>query len=208
MQTPDAIRDTIFDENHAAHEPMAQFDLWWKDANTAGIIMPGIMTLCTVDASGMPDGRIMLLNSYDEEGFQFFTNYKSNKAHQLADNPMATMVMYWMTLDRQVRISGDIIKLDAPAADKVFNNLPRQNRLIILASAQSEILHDPSILAEKLRAITEAWEGQEPERPAYWGGYKLLPHHVEFVQGRASGLHDRIRYVISEANWIKQRLSP
>jgi len=198
----------IFDEHHAADDPIAQFDAWWKDAQEAGIVLPGLMTLCTVDASGMPDGRIMLLNRFDAEGFMFFSNYQSAKGQQLADNPMAAIVLYWMALDRQVRIRGDIEKLTAEESDEGFHNLPLPARLMILSSKQSSTIHGTAELQAKYSQMEQAWTEQAPSRPAHWGGYRLIPHVVEFVQGSATGFHDRIQYSIIESDWVKQRLSP
>jgi pyridoxamine 5'-phosphate oxidase len=195
------------DEASLPHDPFVQFARWFQDAAQARIREPAAMTLATADSSGRPSARIVLLRGYDERGFVFFTNYESRKGTELEDNPRAAFVFYWDVLERQVRIEGEIARLDAHESDAYFAQRPRGHQLSAWASRQSRLLTDRAVVEAEMKRYDVAFAGREVERPPYWGGYRVCPELFEFWQGRANRVHDRITYVW-EKTWRVSRLSP
>lgn len=168
------------------------------------------MTLATVDASGNPDARIVLLKGVDAHGFVFFTNYESRKGTELAAKPAATLLFHWVELERQVRIEGVASKVTAEESDRYFATRPREARLGAWASPQSRVIADRAWLERELAAVRErfAAAGETLPRPPHWGGYRVAPQAIEFWQGRASRLHDRLRYRSEASRWRIERLAP
>ena len=197
------------DEQTVGDDPLSFFGKWLAEAEAAQISEVNAMTLATVDAHNKPHARIVLLKGLDENGFIFFTNYQSAKGLQLAAQPFASMVFFWKELERQVRIEGNMEKLSDKENDTYFHSRPEGSRIGAWASPQSHVIANRSILDENYAAFTQKFVGGAIPRPAHWGGYKLIPNHIEFWQGRSNRLHDRITFSLQDPNtWIKQRLAP
>ena len=168
---------------------------------------PTAMSVATVGEDGRPSSRILLLKEVNEQGFVFFSNYKSRKGRALAAHPFAALTFFWPELERQVRAEGAVQKLDEKASDEYFASRPYTSRLGAWASEQSSVIAGKSIVVA--RAAAEAIKHPlHVPRPPHWGGFLLIPDRVEFWQGRPSRLHDRIQYRLENGNWIKERLAP
>lgn len=164
------------------------------------------MTLATSSADGVPSARIVLLKGYDNNGFIFFSNYNSYKAQQLAENPRACLVFFWKELERQVRITGIIEKTSEEISDEYFNSRPEMSRISAIASPQSNVIESRQWLESEVAKITTS---TAVKRPDNWGGYLVRPITIEFWQGRANRLHDRIQYTLEEnGGWKMERLAP
>ena len=197
------------DEQDVAANPLEQFQTWMQEAIKAEVHEPNAMHLATVKPDGRPAGRVVLLRGLADSGFSFFTNYNSDKGQQLMASGFAALTFFWPELERQIRIEGRIAKLSDQENDDYFYSRPRGNRLGAWASPQSQPIANREEL-EKLAQILEAKypEPQAIPRPPHWGGFRLMPDSIEFWQGRASRLHDRIRYRKASNGWIIERLAP
>lgn len=199
----------ILNEDSVAPDPFTQFDNWFSEAVLAEILEPNAFSLATAGKNCKPSIRILLLKGYDENGFVFFTNYKSKKGEELAENPYASMNFLWLPLERQIRIDGKIEKVSAEESDEYFSSRPRASQVGAWISPQSQPIS--KLKLEELAVETiQRFENKEViERPSHWGGYRLVPETVEFWQGRPSRLHDRILYTrINENNWEIGRIAP
>ena len=194
-------------EADAHPDALRQFDMWLREAVQAGLPLPNAMTLATVDASGNPDARIVLLKGLEHGGFAFYTSYRSRKARQLEARPAACLVFQWSELERQVRIEGSVEKLGAAESDAYFASRPLGARVSAWASAQSEPVSSRKILEQEVEQVRKRF-GDNPPRPPHWGGYRVVPRQIEFWQGRADRLHDRLLYTRSAAGWRIERLAP
>jgi pyridoxamine 5'-phosphate oxidase len=196
-------------ENDVAPDPVEQFSLWWDQAIASKIEEANAMTLATASSDGVPSARIVLLKSFDENGFVFFTNYKSFKGMQLEENPKACLVFFWKELERQVRILGLVNKVADKENNEYFNSRPLGSRLGAWTSPQSQVIADRNWLDNRYLQVAEQFQDKEIERPGHWGGYMVKPVVVEFWQGRPSRLHDRIQYSLEEnGTWKIERLAP
>ena len=195
------------DERDVASEPFEQFGRWFEEAVTAQVRVVNAMTLATANASGAPSARIVLLKSFDSQGFVFFTDYSSRKGQELEQNPRAALLLFWSELEREVRIEGAVGRTPAEESDAYFTSRPVGSRLAALSSNQSRVVANRQAL-EHAYAETEARYGAEPPRPVRWGGYRVIPHTIEFWQGRPNRLHDRLLYTRENSAWRIARLSP
>ena len=171
-------------ESEVATDPLEQFRRWFAEADAANA-----MALATAAADGAPSVRMVLLRGADERGFVFHTNYNSRKARELVDNPHAALCFHWPTLEEQIRVEGRIERLPAAESDAYFASRPRGSQLGAWASEQSEVLPSREMLEERYREIERRFEGRTVDRPAFWGGYRIAPHRIEFWYGRPDRLH-------------------
>ena len=195
-------------ESDVAADPILQFQKWFSEAVNAKLYEPNVMTFATADSDGKPSARIVLLKGFDEQGFVFYTNYESKKAQDLVENPQAALVFFWAELERQVRIEGIVSKVDKEISEAYFHSRPIGSQIGAIASAQSSVLTDRSILEERVTELTAQYEGKTIPKPEHWGGYLVEPKHIEFWQGRSSRLHDRITYDYTDGSWKINRLAP
>ena len=199
----------VLSEKDVEASPFIQFDKWWKEALQAEIDEVNAMTLATATADGLPSARIVLLKGFNEKGFIFFTNYESYKGMQLAENPKACLVFFWKELERQVRITGLVVKISSGESDEYFHSRPEASQIGAWASPQSRVIENRHWLDEKFNELVNKMEGSDIKRPPHWGGYLVKPVVIEFWQGRPSRLHDRIQYTLEETgNWKIERLAP
>ena len=190
-------------------DPLKQFEAWYHDALACDLVEPTAMTLATATGDGRPSARTVLLKSFDARGFVFFTNYESRKARELAENPRATLLFWWDKLQRQVRIEGAVERASAGESDEYFASRPRGAQIGARASAQSEIIADRAALERQVKQLNAEFEGRDVPRAAHWGGYRLRAEVIEFWQGRADRLHDRLRYSREAGGaWRIERLAP
>ncbi|MDG4795797.1 pyridoxamine 5'-phosphate oxidase [Micromonospora sp. WMMD1082] len=186
-----------------------QFDRWFTDAVAAGLPEPNAMVLGTADAAGRPSARTVLLKGYDPEGFVCYTNYDSRKGVEVAANPYASLVFPWFPVQRQVIVAGPVERLDRAETEAYFASRPRGSQLGAWASAQSSVLPDRAALDDAYRAAAERFADVDPiPAPPHWGGLRVRPDSVEFWQGRASRLHDRLRFRRAGTGWVVERLAP
>jgi pyridoxamine 5'-phosphate oxidase len=189
-------------------DPISQFQLWMADAVAADLLRPDAMTLATATSDGRPSARMVLLRGCDARGFTFFTNYRSRKARELTENPIAALVFYWAELERQVRVEGAITRASPSESDAYFGVRPLDSRYSAVISPQSEVVDSREFLVQKVEELRQSVKGGPVPRPEFWGGFRLNPQLIEFWQGQPGRLHDRIRYRRAAAGWVVERLAP
>jgi pyridoxamine 5'-phosphate oxidase len=196
-------------ESAISPDAIHQFKHWFSDAAVIDSHEANTMILATADSSGIPSARVLLLKGVDEHGFTFYTNYTSRKARELDSNPRASMVFFWLELERQVRIDGTIEKVTRQESEAYFHSRPRESQIGAWASHQSGVIASREILEKRFAELNEKFGNGPIPLPDFWGGYRLLPSTIEFWQGRPSRLHDRILYThLLDGSWKIERLEP
>lgn len=193
-------------EANTVEDPVLQFGLWLKEAiDSKEVHEPTAMVLSTTDKELKVSSRMVLLKHYDQDGFVFFTNYKSRKGRQISQNNWVSLLFYWPEMERQVRIEGVASETSASLSDEYFNKRPLKSRSSAIVSPQSEVISDRDHLENMQKDLIEK---KQVERPAYWGGYRVKPEYFEFWQGREDRLHDRIVFNRFAEGWKMNRLAP
>lgn len=195
-------------EEDVSPDPIEQFTRWYADAEKAKAPEFTAMTLATADASGRPSARIVLLKSFDAQGFCFFTNRHSQKGRELAENPRASLVFFWQPLERQVRIAGSVEHVSLEQSQAYFASRPVKSQIGAWVSQQSHVITTRQELDKTNEELTAKFAGKPVPMPEYWGGYRVVPQEIEFWQGRRSRLHDRLRYMHIGSGWKMERLAP
>jgi pyridoxamine 5'-phosphate oxidase len=191
-------------------DPLKQFAKWFDEVRASGVSEQDAisMTLATATRDARPSARIVLLKSFDDSGFVFYTNYLSHKAKELDENPQACLLLYWSTHWRQVRIEGKVERVSAAESEEYFQSRPLGSKLGAWASNQSEVIDSRETLEARFAELAKRF-GEEVPRPTHWGGYRLKPNSIEFWQGRDNRLHDRLRYTFQDDGaWVIERLAP
>lgn len=201
-------RKQRLDSESLGPDPATQFATWYAQATEGQVQEPNAMTLATVDTNGQPSARIVLLKFVDAEGFVFYTNYGSRKAHEIADNPRVALHFFWPELERQVRVRGVAQKVSTAESLRYFSRRPRESQLGAWVSHQSAPIPARSVLEKAFTQMKEKFAGGEVPLPDFWGGYRVRPEEVEFWQGGAHRLHDRFVYTRDGEGWRTQRLAP
>ena len=200
--------DVPLDPEDCDPDPFVEFRKWFAEAVAAQLPTVNAMTLATVDERSRPTARIVLLKEVDDRGFTFFTNYQSRKGDDLVVHPFAALVLYWEPLHRQIRIEGEVERLAPEESDAYFASRPHGSQLGAIASPQSRPIATRVALEELVARTAQELGDAAPERPAYWGGYRVVPDQIELWQGQPSRLHDRVRYRKIDGAWVRDRLAP
>ena len=195
-------------EENINKNPFKQFEIWFEDAKKIGLKDPNAMNVASATKSGIPSSRMVLLKAYSEEGFIFYTNYTSRKSGEILDNPIVALNFFWDALERQIRIEGEIKKVEKEVSDAYFNSRSRLSQLGAHASNQSQIIENYEELTDKLNSFEEKYKDKDIPRPDHWGGFIVIPSSIEFWQGHDGRLHDRLKFEKENDNWVMKRLSP
>ena len=195
-------------EENINKNPFKQFEIWFEEAKKIGLKDPNAMNVASATKSGIPSSRMVLLKAYSEEGFIFYTNYTSRKSGEILDNPIVALNFFWDALERQIRIEGEIKKVEKEVSDAYFNSRSRLSQLGAHASNQSQIIENYEELTDKLNSFDEKYKDKDIPRPDHWGGFIVIPSTIEFWQGHDGRLHDRLKFEKENDNWVMKRLSP
>ena len=195
-------------EKNINKNPFTQFDIWFEDAKKIGLKDSNAMNVASASKDGMPSSRMVLLKSYDENGFVFYTNYTSRKSKEIIDNPNVALNFFWDALERQVRVEGKIQKVDPAISDKYYDSRSRLSQLGAHASNQSQTIESYEVITNKLAILEEKYEGKKIPRPEHWGGFVIIPETIEFWQGHEGRIHDRLKFQKEGTGWKINRLSP
>ena len=190
-------------------DPLRQFEKWFEEALASGDVLPEAMSLATVSHEGVPSVRMVLFKGIRQGGLEFFTNFESRKGREIDANPLAAVLFWWEQLRRQVRFVGHVRKEDAARSDEYFRTRSRGSQIGAWASRQSEVISSREELEQRADFFEEKYRGRDIPRPPYWGGFRLIPHSVEFWEERPDRLHDRLSYRrAGNEDWIIERLAP
>lgn len=200
-----ALTRSNLDEN-----PIQQFRKWFVEVDESGNIdESNAMTISTLGTDGFPKSRVVLLKSYDEYGFVFYTNYNSEKGRAIQQNPKVCLSFFWPSAERQIIIKGTAEKISREESERYFHSRPKGSQLGALVSPQSQEIESRAVLEEKLKALEDTYKEKEVEKPEDWGGFRVEPHSLEFWQGRPNRLHDRFVYEkTGDYDWTIKRLAP
>ena len=195
-------------EAHSDGDPLRQFARWFE--HVRGVEPdPTAMALATASPRGRPSVRTVLLKAIDDRGFIFYTNYDSRKAREMEATGRASLLLFWPSVERQVRIDGTVERVGPAESDAYFETRPLDSRLSVYASRQSEAIESREVLEQAFERVKRTYGDGPVPRPAWWGGYRIVPDEFEFWQGRASRLHDRLRYIKqADGAWRRERLAP
>jgi len=201
---------SYLNEDNLPNKPLLLFDAWFNEIKSSNSkIEINAMTLSTIDSTGFPKGRVVLLKYYSEEGFVFFTNYNSEKSVSIKNNNKVSISFFWEEFERQVIIKGFAEKTSEEISAEYFNSRPKGSKLgAIVSENQSSVIDSKEFLTMRFDNLSKEYKNKAIVRPLNWGGYVIRPVEYEFWQGGENRLHDRIRYRYFENNWIKERLSP
>mgnify|MGYP001313086082 FL=1 len=195
-------------EENINKNPFKQFEIWFEEAKKIGLKDPNAMNVASATKSGIPSSRMVLLKAYSEKGFIFYTNYTSRKSGEILDNPIVALNFFWDALERQIRIEGEIKKVEKEVSDAYFNSRSRLSQLGAHASNQSQVIENYEELTTKLNSFDEQFKDTDIPRPDHWGGFIVIPSSIEFWQGHDGRLHDRLKFEKENDNWVMKRLSP
>ncbi|MEI6900730.1 MAG: pyridoxamine 5'-phosphate oxidase [Bacteroidota bacterium] len=196
------------DESDIPNDPFVLFTNWFYEVLNGGVNEPSAMFLATASKEGTPSGRIVLLKGFDHKGFVFYTNYFSSKGVEMEENPVVAATFFWKEVERQVRITGTVIKTSIRESDEYFRSRPFDSRISATISPQSGVIQNRQFLEERRNKLIESVDPENLQRPENWGGYRIKPTTFEFWQGREYRLHDRIRYRKVKNHWVLERLAP
>jgi pyridoxamine 5'-phosphate oxidase len=205
MNEPTALTKASVDPH-----PIRQFEKWFQELPAAGVSEQDAisMTLATATGYGLPCARIVLMKSFDDRGFVFYTNYDSRKGNELEENARACLLFYWSPLWRQVRIEGAVERVSEQESDQYFHSRPLGSQTGAWASHQSQPIENRAVLENRFQEF-DAKFGDNVPRPPHWGGYRVIPEVIEFWQGQENRLHDRLRYTLqADGTWVIERLAP
>lgn len=202
------MQETYLDRRDLLPDPLAQFALWYEEAQQSTVALPHAMALATADAQGRPSARMVLLKECDRRGFVFYTNSNSHKGRDLSQNPRAALVFHWEPLRKQVRVEGAVERVSSEEADAYFATRPRGSQLGAWASPQSESIPDRTALERETDQLEAHYAERDVPRPPHWNGYRVCPDTLEFWVDRASRLHDRFEYRRSSQGWQIRQLAP
>ncbi len=213
MTHPGPIRSNyqqgLLERKDLSPDPMEMFRRWWAEAIAADIYEVNAMTLATVSPEGQPSARTVLLKGILDEGFEFYTNYKSHKAREMEMNPQVALLFFWKELEKQIRIEGIVEKVSEERSKQYFQSRPRSSQIGAWASPQSQVIQNRQEIINEVIRLEKQFEGEDPlPLPEHWGGYLVRPHAYEFWQGRENRLHDRFVYTKEKAGWSINRLAP
>ena len=196
-------------EENVNNDPIIQFQEWFEEARSSGVLEANAMILSTVNEDAIPSSRTVLLKEIEKDGFVFYTNYASDKGKDVEKNPNVSLLFLWKALERQVRISGKVYKTSKEQSENYFHIRPKGSQIGAWTSPQSEVISDRKILEERKTNLEDKYRDVEKlPLPDFWGGYKVVPQKIEFWQGRPNRLHDRLRYTKIAENWKIERLAP
>ncbi|KGJ87115.1 pyridoxamine 5'-phosphate oxidase [Colwellia psychrerythraea] len=188
--------------------PDQLFEQWFADANKSGILLPEAMSVSSCNNDGQPSSRMVLLKDYDEKGFVFFTNYASRKSHELTENNKVALLFHWNVLQRQIRIEGTVEKVSIQESADYFHSRDRGSQVGAWASKQSQKLKYNDELKDRMSHYQDKFSEGEVPHPEFWGGWRVKPHAIEFWQGRANRLHDRLCFEKEGESWLNHKLNP
>ncbi|MCK5727215.1 MAG: pyridoxamine 5'-phosphate oxidase [Thiotrichaceae bacterium] len=190
------------------NDPMLQFETWFKQACEVDVVDANAMSLATVSAGGRPSIRTVLLKTFDQQGFVFFTNYTSQKAQEIAENSSVAALFPWTELERQVEVCGKAERISIAESLKYITSRPRGSQLGAWVSRQSSVIDSRQTLVKRMANLKERFANGAIPNPTFWGGYRIVPETIEFWQGREGRLHDRFEYTKANGEWCTQRLAP
>lgn len=188
--------------------PIPLFSQWFEDANKSGILLPEAMSVSSCSKDGQPSSRMVLLKEFNDEGFVFFTNYGSRKSHELNENSKVALLFHWNVLQRQIRIEGTVEKVTSQESADYFHSRDRGSQVGAWASKQSQKLATNNELKERMSHFNSKYATGEVPLPEFWGGWRVKPSYIEFWQGRANRLHDRVCFEKQEKEWVNFKLHP